>query len=52
LVEINTRISDTPCIDVRGRGLGMEETKRGRESARKIFERGDRNGQRNAKLHS
>jgi hypothetical protein len=30
----------------------MEETKRGRESARKIFERGARNGQRNAKLHS
>jgi hypothetical protein len=29
----------------------MEGTKGGRESARKIFERGARNGQRNARLH-
>jgi hypothetical protein len=29
----------------------MEGTRRGRESARKIFERGARSGQRNAKLH-
>jgi hypothetical protein len=26
-------------IDVRGRDLGMERTRRGRESARKVFER-------------
>jgi hypothetical protein len=31
---------------------GWKKQKRGRESARKIFERGARNGQRNAKLHS
>jgi hypothetical protein len=31
---------------------GMEGTGRGRESARKIFERGARNGQRNARLHN
>jgi hypothetical protein len=29
----------------------MEGTRRGRESARKIFERSARNGQRNARLH-
>jgi hypothetical protein len=33
--------------DVRGRDLGMEGTRGGRESARKIFEMGDRSGQRN-----
>jgi hypothetical protein len=37
---------------VRGRDLGMEGTRRGRESARKILERGARSGQRNARLHS
>jgi hypothetical protein len=30
----------------------MEGTRRGRESARKIFERGARSGQRNASLYS
>jgi hypothetical protein len=30
----------------------MEGTKRGRENARKIFERGARSGQRNTRLHS
>jgi hypothetical protein len=30
----------------------MEETRRGRESVRKIFEKDARNGQRNARLHS
>jgi hypothetical protein len=30
----------------------MEGTGLGRESARKIFERGARNGQRNSRLHS
>jgi hypothetical protein len=39
-------------IDIRGRDLGMEGTRRGRESARKIFERDARSGQRNARLHS
>jgi hypothetical protein len=34
------------------RDLEMEGTRRDRESARKIFERGDRSGQRNARLHS
>jgi hypothetical protein len=43
---------DREDIDVRGRDLGMERTRRGRESARKIFERGARSGQRNARLHS
>jgi hypothetical protein len=38
-------------IDVRGRDLGMEGTRRGRESARTIFEGGTRSGQRNARLH-
>jgi hypothetical protein len=32
---------------VRGRDVGMEETRRGRECARKIFERGARSRQRN-----
>jgi hypothetical protein len=31
-------------IDVRGRDLGIEGTRRGRESARKIFKRNIRNG--------
>jgi hypothetical protein len=31
-------------IDVWGRDLGMKETRRGRESSRKIFERGARSG--------
>jgi hypothetical protein len=35
-----------------GRDLGMEGTRRGRESARKIFEKGARSGQRNPRLHS
>jgi hypothetical protein len=39
-------------IDGRGRDLGMEGTRRGRVSARKIFERGARSGQRNARLDS
>jgi hypothetical protein len=30
----------------------MEGIRRGRESTRKIFERGARSGQRNARLHS
>jgi hypothetical protein len=30
----------------------MEGTRRGRESARKIFESGARSGQRNARSHS
>jgi hypothetical protein len=30
----------------------MEGTRRGRESTRKIFEKGARSGQRNARLHS
>jgi hypothetical protein len=30
----------------------MEGTRIGRESARKIFERGARSGQRNVRLHS
>jgi hypothetical protein len=47
-------ISEYPCIygeyiDVRGRDLGMEGTRRGRESARNIFKRGARSGQRNAR---
>jgi hypothetical protein len=36
-------------IDVWGRDLGVEGTRRGRESGRKIFERGARSGQRNAR---
>jgi hypothetical protein len=43
---------DREYIDVRGRDLGMEGTRRGRESARKIFQRGARSGQRKARLHS
>jgi hypothetical protein len=39
-------------IDVQGKDLGMEGTRRGRESARKIFEKGARSGQRNARLGS
>jgi hypothetical protein len=39
-------------IDVGGKDLGMEGTRRGGESARKIFQRGARNGQKNARLHS
>jgi hypothetical protein len=34
---------------VRDKDLGMEGTRRGRESAKKIFERGARRGQRNAR---
>jgi hypothetical protein len=37
---------------VESRDLGMEGTRRGRESARKIFEKGARSGQRNARLDS
>jgi hypothetical protein len=37
---------------VESRDLGMEGTRRGRESTRKIFERGARSGQRNARLDS
>jgi hypothetical protein len=37
---------------LRGRDLGKEGTRGGRESARKIFEMGARSGQRNARLHS
>jgi hypothetical protein len=39
-------------IDVRGRDLGIEGTRTGRERVRKIFEKGARSGQRNAKLLS
>jgi hypothetical protein len=39
-------------IDVRGRDLGMEGTRRGRESAGKIFKRGARSGERNTGLLS
>jgi hypothetical protein len=35
----------------KSKDLGMEGTRRGRESARKIFERGARSRQRNVKLH-
>jgi hypothetical protein len=35
-----------------GRDLGMEGRRRGRESARKIYEKGARSGQRNARLHN
>jgi hypothetical protein len=37
-------------INVRGRDLGMEGTRRGREGARKIFENRARSGLRNARL--
>jgi hypothetical protein len=30
----------------------MEETRRGRKSARKIFEKGARSGKRNTRLHN
>jgi hypothetical protein len=43
---------DREYIDVWGRDLKMEGTRRGRESARKIFERGARSGERSARLHS
>jgi hypothetical protein len=43
---------ESTYVDIRGRDLGMERTRRGRESARKIFERDARSGQRNARLHS
>jgi hypothetical protein len=36
----------------RRRDLGMEGTRRGRKSARKIFERGARSGKRNTRLHN
>jgi hypothetical protein len=39
-------------IDVRGRDLGIEGTRRAGETARKIFERCARSGQSNARLHS
>jgi hypothetical protein len=32
--------------------LGMEGTRRGKESGRKIFQRGARSGQKNIRLHS
>jgi hypothetical protein len=35
---------DREHIGVRGRDLGIEGTRRGRESARKIFKRGARRG--------
>jgi hypothetical protein len=35
-----------------GRDLGLEVRKRVRESARKIYEKGARSGQRNARLHN
>ncbi|KAH0809247.1 hypothetical protein GEV33_013543 [Tenebrio molitor] len=38
--------------DVRGRGLGMEGTGGGGESAREIFEMGAKSGQKIARLHS
>jgi hypothetical protein len=41
---------ESKYIDVRSRDLGMEGTRRGRESARKIFERGARSGERKARL--
>jgi hypothetical protein len=37
---------------IQDRDLGMEGTRGGRGSARKIFEKGARSGQINAKLHS
>jgi hypothetical protein len=38
--------------DVRGRDLGIERTRGGRECARKMFEMGARSGQRDARLCS
>jgi hypothetical protein len=43
---------DRDYVDVNGIDLRMEGTRRCRESARKIFERGARSGQRNSRLHS
>jgi hypothetical protein len=43
---------DRKYIDVWGRDLGMEGTRSGRESVRKIFESVSRSGQRNARLHT
>jgi hypothetical protein len=43
----DVREHDREYIDVWGRDLGMEGTRRGRESARKIFER---SGERNSRL--
>jgi chemotaxis receptor (MCP) glutamine deamidase CheD len=39
-------------IERRSRDLGMEGTRRGRERVKKIFGRGAKSAQRNAKLHS
>jgi hypothetical protein len=47
--ENDDREHDREYIAVRVRDLGMEGTRRGRESARKIFERGARSEQRNAR---
>jgi hypothetical protein len=44
----DVRDHDRECIDVGDRDLGMKGTRRGRESGRKIFERGE---QRKARLH-
>jgi hypothetical protein len=45
----DVRDHDRECIDVGDRDLGMKGTRIGRESGRKIFERGE---QRKARLHS
>jgi hypothetical protein len=45
-------VSMVESILMWGGDLGMEGTRGDRESARKIFERGARSGQRNARLHS
>jgi hypothetical protein len=41
---------DREYIDVRGRALGMERTRRGKESTRKIFEKGQRNGRKSVRV--
>jgi hypothetical protein len=48
-------IKEIVCLGNRrdkDKDLGMEGTRTGRETARKIFERGARSGQRSARLHS
>jgi hypothetical protein len=46
----DVREHDGEHIDVRGRDLGMEGTEKGRESARKIFERSAGSRLRNARF--
>jgi hypothetical protein len=51
-VMIFESMIESELIDVRSRDLGMEGTRGGKESARKIFEMGAGSGQINARLHS